>query len=106
MNLWAYSFGAVQSLDEKWTRVDVVCNKAKVEIRVTDSWPGIAQDLHNKRMQPFFTTKEVGKGTDLGLSISHGLVLSHNGTLSIDQKNPNTCFLIKLPVFPSSKISF
>jgi signal transduction histidine kinase len=44
---------------------------------------------------PFFTTKSVGKGTGLGLSISRGIIEHHRATLSIDDHNPNTSFVIR-----------
>ena len=49
-------------------------------------------------LQPFFTTKPVGKGTGLGLSLSKGIIESHAGHLTIDNKCPNTSFVILLPL--------
>ena len=48
--------------------------------------------------QPFFTTKEVGKGTGLGLSLSLTIIKSHSGEIYIDGSSSNTCFVIKLPI--------
>ena len=97
LNLFNNAFDAVQSLPEKWVRVDVVNFPENIEISVTDSGPGIPKDLREKIMQPFFTTKDIGKGTGLGLSISKGIVDRHGGKLLIDDQCPNTKFILLLP---------
>jgi signal transduction histidine kinase len=55
--------------------------------------------LKDKIFQPFFTTKEQGKGTGLGLGISRGIIEQHNGTLELDNdpRNRTTRFTIRLP---------
>jgi signal transduction histidine kinase len=68
-----------------------------VEIAVVDSGPGIPTEMQNRLWEPFFTSKEVGKGTGLGLAVSRRLVEKHAGRLFIDAKSPNTRFVIELP---------
>ncbi|RYZ79318.1 MAG: GHKL domain-containing protein, partial [Proteobacteria bacterium] len=69
-----------------------------LEVRVSDSGPGIPPEVRDRLMQPFFTTKPIGKGTGLGLSISKGIAASHGGSLELDKLSLQTCFVLKLPV--------
>ncbi|MFL5784913.1 MAG: ATP-binding protein, partial [Bacteriovoracaceae bacterium] len=50
--------------------------------------------------QPFFTTKEIGKGTGLSLSISRGIALAHNGDIYHDDNADCTTFALKIPAAP------
>lgn len=53
----------------------------KVRITFQDNGCGMDQETQDKVFQPFFTTKEVGKGSGLGLSISHGIIEEHAGAI-------------------------
>jgi C4-dicarboxylate-specific signal transduction histidine kinase len=97
LNLLNNSFDAVQSLSDKWVKVQVFDSDDWIKIVVTDSGAGIPIEIQTKIMQPFFTTKEVGKGTGLGLSISKGLIERHNGRLYLNNSSPNTQFVIAIP---------
>jgi two-component system, NtrC family, sensor kinase len=46
---------------------------------------------------PFFTTKPVGEGTGLGLSLSKGIIEMHGGEIYIDRSSPTTTFITTLP---------
>ncbi|MEZ5317742.1 MAG: HAMP domain-containing sensor histidine kinase [Vicinamibacterales bacterium] len=52
-----------------------------VELQVEDSGPGVLPEDESKLFQPFFTTKPVGEGTGLGLSVSYGIIQSFGGTI-------------------------
>lgn len=71
-----------------------------VEIRVSDSGPGVPKAIRDKIFDPFFTTKSVGKGTGQGLSIALGIVINkHGGKLFIDDSNRvGATFVVRLPI--------
>jgi two-component system sensor histidine kinase HupT/HoxJ len=48
---------------------------------------------------PFFTTKPVGRGTGLGLSVSHGIISEHGGVLRYEPGAAGACFVIELPCY-------
>lgn len=69
----------------------------EVEILVSDNGPGIPFQDHQKIFDPFFTSKDVGKGSGLGLFIVHDIIESHGGTISVDSRvNEGTTFIIWL----------
>jgi signal transduction histidine kinase len=74
-----------------------------VLIAVADQGTGIAPEHLDKLFSPFFTTKQVGKGTGLGLAVTHGIVKMHRGQIAVESnadpaKGPTfTTFTISLP---------
>ena len=69
-----------------------------LEITVTDTGCGIPPEYMDKLFDPFFTTKEVGQGTGLGLSVSHGIVERHGGTILVQSKvGRGSTFTVWLP---------
>jgi len=79
-----------------------VPDQAKVQVTVTDSGPGIPPELRSRIFEPFFTTKAVGEGTGVGLSVSLGIVQSHNGTLRLgEHDDAGACFVLSLPALRS-----
>ncbi len=70
-----------------------------VHISIADNGSGIARDQMDKLFMPFFTTKEVGRGTGLGLSVSYGIVKSLGGTIEVQSTvGKGSTFTIVLPV--------
>ncbi len=74
-----------------------------VVVSVKDEGTGIAKEHLDKLFSPFFTTKQVGKGTGLGLAVTHGIVKMHRGQITVES-NPDpaagptgTTFTIVLP---------
>jgi len=68
-------------------------------IRVADPGSGIPEEIRNKIFEPFFTTKEHGHGSGLGLSIVHGIVEQHQGSIEITPgRDQGTEFVVYLPI--------
>jgi signal transduction histidine kinase len=80
------------------TRVD----GGKVVIEVGDTGPGMPPQVVARAFDAFYTTKEVGKGTGLGLDIARRIVVErHGGKISIDSGPPETTLRVELPVHQS-----
>ncbi len=97
VNLLNNSMDAISGLNEKWIEIETSDQGEQVVIRVTDSGNGIPKEIVHKIMQPFFTTKEVGKGTGMGLSISKGMIEGQGGKFYYDPTSPHTRFVIEIP---------
>jgi len=68
------------------------------EVCFTDNGLGISDENIKRVLEPFFTTKEVGKSTGLGLSISYGIIENHKGSINIEsQEGETTSVIITLP---------
>ena len=76
-------------------------NNEWAEIRISDTGTGIPVSAQNKVFNPFFTTKEVGKGTGQGLAISYKVVVEkHKGKLNFEtESGKGTTFIIQLPLY-------
>lgn len=80
--------------------------KNDVEIHISDSGSGIPQEYMEKIFTPFFTTKEVGRGTGLGLPLCYGIIKMHHGKINVSSnvdatKGPTgTTFIISIPRNP------
>lgn len=74
-----------------------------ISIIVTDSGPGVPDEIKSRIFEPFFTTKPFGEGTGLGLSVVSGIVRSHGGKIEIIDNAPSgAIFTILLPKNPGS----
>ena len=69
-----------------------------VRVSVCDSGPGIPPEVRARLFEPFATTKPPGKGTGLGLHISHNVVARHGGRIDVESSPDGTCFLVALPL--------
>jgi signal transduction histidine kinase len=93
---------AAQALGEKGTiRITTSQKEGAVEVRIADDGPGIPPEILPRIFDPFFTTKDVGQGSGLGLSIVHGIVERHGGTISVESEvGHGTTFIVSLPAAP------
>jgi two-component system, NtrC family, sensor kinase len=85
-------------------RIDAKAQGKSVRIEVQDNGPGMAEVVREKLFEPFVTTKEVGKGTGLGLAVCRGLVEGAGGIIGWDASfAEGTRFVIELPVFEDAE---
>lgn len=96
VNLINNSIDAIENQENAWIKVRSFEKDSNIIIQVIDSGPTIPEEVVERIMDPFFTTKEAGKGTGLGLPISKGMIESHGGSLNLITR-PHTCFEIVLP---------
>lgn len=77
------------------------------EIRISDSGSGIKEEHRSRIFDPFYTTKEVGKGTGQGLGIAHRVIVEkHGGTITFETElGRGTTFIIRLPLKAESEVS-
>jgi PAS domain S-box-containing protein len=76
--------------------VEVKASKGAAMVRVRDNGPGVDPGSREKIFTPFFTMKE--KGTGLGLSVVQKIVVSHNGTVELEETGSGASFLVRLPL--------
>jgi signal transduction histidine kinase len=100
---------ASQAMPNEVGRITVTAAEDKrakeVEIMIKDSGCGIPDEDLPHIFDPFFSTKEVGYGTGLGLSVAHGIIEQHNGTLSVESRvGEGTVFTIRLPLRDKNRL--
>lgn len=97
LNLINNSFDAIEYLPDKWIEISAHETSDKVQVYFKDSGNGIPPEIAKKMMEPFYSTKEIGKGTGLGLALAKGIVEKHGGSLVYLANAPHTTFLLELP---------
>ena len=99
MNLLQNAFDAVvDTTGEKWIEVEVHADADRVVVSVIDSGPGVPVEIRDRIMEPFFTTKPVGKGMGLGLSLARSIARQHGGDLTLGEHQGHTSFTLVLPL--------
>jgi PAS domain S-box-containing protein len=99
LNLIVNAIEAMSATHEGRRRMHVATSangRGEVEIRVTDSGPGVPPEHMDRLFEPFFTTKETGMG--IGLSVVHSVVQAHGGRLQVrSNERFGTTFCVSLP---------
>lgn len=112
MNIIANAIDALEEIDNKQAHQNVksdrnqiiirtsIYNLNWVEISIADNGIGIAKEFQQKIFNPFFTTKPIGKGTGLGMSISYQIITQqHNGKLMcLSKLGEGREFIIQIPI--------
>lgn len=96
---------AIQAMAEGGTlTIRLKGDKKLAHLSISDTGFGIAKENLSKLFTPFFTTKEVGEGTGLGLTVVHGIIQEHEGNLKVEsQVDKGSTFTISLPIYNPSK---
>lgn len=97
---------AIDALQEKGNLIIIRTQMMQnnwVNISIIDNGPGIAEDIQKKLYDPFFTTKEVGKGTGLGMAISYQIIVEKHGGIikCLSELGKGTEFYIQIPIEPN-----
>jgi signal transduction histidine kinase len=107
LNLFTNAFYATQQKKKSGAEdykpiveVSTSLNGKSIRIKVKDNGIGIPDNIRDKILQPFFTTKPTGEGTGLGLSLSYDTVVKgHGGKINIESKDgEGSEFIIDLPL--------
>ena len=96
INIINNGIDAAKVSDEKWVKIELFADDDYAILNVIDSGKPISQEISAKLFQPFFSTKPVGEGTGLGMSIARGILQEHEGTIRLVGNKPQTCFEIRL----------
>jgi two-component system, NtrC family, sensor kinase len=83
-------------------RVEARAANGAVELAVEDNGGGIAEAIRDRLFEPFATTKDVGKGTGLGLAVCRGLVEAAGGRIDAREGAEGARFVLELPAHPGS----
>lgn len=101
LNLLNNAFDAASehtSTGEPWVAIEFSATATGYTLFVSDSGAGVPIKLRSKIFIPFFTTKQVGRGTGLGLSLCASIMLEHGGEVLLADKTQNTTFELRLPL--------
>ncbi|PJZ29017.1 sensor histidine kinase [Leptospira kmetyi] len=80
-------------------------NENLVVVQIEDNGPGIPARIQDRIWDPFFTTKDQGEGTGLGLGIVKGIVEKHKGRITLNSSPGKTLFRVELPIDPEKTAS-
>ncbi len=98
VNLFVNAIQAMNMEGILTVRAEYIDGASMVNIHVTDTGPGIPTSDLSRIFDPFFTTKREGEGTGLGLAVSHRIIESHGGRLTVNsQVGRGTTFTLQLP---------
>jgi signal transduction histidine kinase len=107
LNLLMNALQAIEAAGKPQGRIDIVTRHAgdDVTVEIADDGCGIPAEKIPKIFDPFFTTKPLGRGTGLGLSLSHGIVSDHGGRIEVESTvGVGTRFRVVLPLKRKARV--
>lgn len=97
INLLNNSLDALVDQDEKSVQLSVEIIGEEALIKIIDNGPGVQPEIRSRIFAPFFTTKELGKGTGIGLAVSKSIMERIGGKIFLDHEASDTTFVLRLP---------
>ena len=108
LNIFINALDAMNAKDGKQEHILAVTREFRdgmIEIRVGDTGVGMTPQVCRRAFESFFTTKEIGKGTGLGLFISYNLVTEIDGTIELESElGKGTTIIIRIPIRPKNDL--
>ena len=99
INLFTNAIDAMEKSTQRDLRVRATADAGGVQICVQDSGPGVRADVLENVFDPFYSTKDVGEGMGLGLSITFGIVRQFGGTITVSNADTGgAVFTLTLPL--------
>ena len=100
--LLSLAANAQQAMPDGGTfRLVLSCAGSELQIAVSDSGHGMSEEVRQRCLEPFFTTKPNGQGTGLGLAVAANLIAAAGGRVEVDSApGQGTCFQLWLPARP------
>jgi len=97
---------AVDAMDGRGRlRLSTRADGDDVVVEIGDTGPGMPPEVAARAFEAFYTTKDVGKGTGLGLDIARRIIVErHGGTISIDSRPGETVLRVRIPVRPTRQV--
>ena len=84
--------------------IKTTSKKSNISLIIIDTGVGMDEGTKEKIFMPFFTTKDIGEGTGIGLSVVHGIVTAHGGKITFKSEiNKGSTFEVQLPVKENSE---
>lgn len=98
-NILLNAFDALEDCGtpEKWISISFRDQRHYFEVDIADNGSGVAPDIAEQILLPFYTTKPPGRGMGLGLTVARDYLAGHNGYLKLQRELPHTVFTIGLP---------
>lgn len=95
---------AIDAMGGKGTlRVSTRATENGVTVEIGDTGPGMPKEVQAHAFEPFYTTKDVGTGTGMGLDISRRIIVErHGGEITIESRPDETVLRVRLPLRPTT----
>jgi len=108
LNIFINALDAMNAKQDKQEHILKITREFKdgiIEIRISDTGVGMSSEVCRRAFESFFTTKEIGKGTGLGLFISYNLVTELDGTVALESElGKGTTVIIRIPPRPKKDL--